>query len=247
MSVKIKGTSGIFQIRWIPKYTFLERLGHWVHAAAYIPLAITGFMLFAPWFEPLTQGSAGQAYRFLHRIFSIALGVMPIIYAVLQPRRLWMHLRENFRFTREDIGWLKAAIPYYVLGRHVEMPPQPRFNTGERLNAVTIIVGTVLFGVTGLLMWFGRGYIPTWMYRMAVIIHDLTAIVTFAMFIVHFFLAVVHPLMWQSLVSMRYGVVSESYAREHHAMWYYGERRAREIWEKHKAEEEEHQPAEQEG
>mgnify|MGYP001818510161 CR=1 FL=1 len=67
----------------------------------------------------------------------------------------------------------------------------------------------------------------------------LTAIVTFAMFIVHFFLAVVHPLMWQSLVSMRYGVVSESYAREHHAMWYYGEKRARELWEQHKAEQEE--------
>ena len=62
------------------------------------------------------------------------------------------------------------------------------------------------------------------------------SIVTFAMFIVHFFLAVVHPLMWQSLVSMRYGVVSESYAREHHAMWYYGEERARELWEEHKAE-----------
>jgi len=85
------------------------------------------------------------------------------------------------------------------------------------------------------------------MYRLAVIIHDLTAIVTFAMFIVHFFLAVVHPLMWQSLVSMRYGVVSESYARRascHVVLW---RKAGQELWEKHKAEEEEHQPAEQEG
>jgi formate dehydrogenase subunit gamma len=239
MSVKIKGTggsAGTRHIRWIPKYTFLERLGHWVHAVTYIPLAITGFIIFAPWFANLVQGGAGQTFRLVHRICAILLGLMPIIYAVVEPKRLVMHLRENFRFTREDIGWLKAAIPYYVLGRHVDMPPQPRFNTGERLNAVTIILGTVLFGLTGFVMWFGRGFVPPVLFQLAVILHDLTAIVTFVMFIVHFFLAVVHPLMWQSLVSMRYGVVSESYARKHHAMWYYGEKRARELWEQHKAE-----------
>ena len=236
MSVRLKGTDSAIQIRWIPKYTFLERLGHWIHAAVYIPLAFTGFMLFAPWLQPFTQGVGGQSFRLLHRVFAIVLAIMPIIYIVLESRRLWMHLRENFHFTREDIGWLKAAIPYYILGRHVDMPPQPRFNTGERLNAVTIIIGTGLFGVTGFLMWFGRGYVPTWLFQLAVIIHDLTAIATFAMFIIHFFLAVVHPLMWQALVSMRYGVVSESYARQHHAMWYYGEKRAREIWEQRKKE-----------
>lgn len=230
MSVRIKNTQEIIQIRWIPKYTFLERLGHWVHASTYIPLAITGFILFAPWLQPFTIGPAGETFRLLHRVFAIGLAIMPVVYAVLQPRRLWMHVRENFTFTREDIGWLKGAIPYYLLGRHVEMPPQPRFNTGERLNAVTIMVGLVLFGVTGFLMWFGKGYIPPWMYQVALIVHDLTAIATFAMFIVHFFLAVVHPLMWQALVSMRYGVVSESYAREHHAKWYYGPKRAMELY-----------------
>lgn len=234
MSVKIKATEGIIRIRWIPKYTALERLGHWVHAATYLPLAITGGMLFAPWLQPFTQGSAGQTFRLLHRTFAIGFAIMPIVYGVLQPRRLWMNLRENFAFSKEDIGWLKGAVPYYLLGRHVEMPPQPRFNTGERLNAVTIIIGTGLFGVTGLMMWFGRGYIPTWLYQIAIIIHDLTAIATFTMFIFHFFLAVVHPLMWQALVSMRYGVVSESYAREHHAKWYYGPKRAMEMYEAEK-------------
>jgi cytochrome b subunit of formate dehydrogenase len=85
-------------------------------------------------------------------------------------------------------------------------------------------------------MWFGKGIIPQWMFQTAVIIHDLTMITTFCMFIIHFFLAVAHPLMWQSLISMRYGVVSESYAREHHAMWYYGEERAKQMWKEHQAE-----------
>ena len=57
-------------------------------------------------------------------------------------------------------------------------------------------------------------------------------ILTLNMFIVHFYLAVMHPLMWQSLISMRFGVVSESYAREHHGIWFYGERRAKEMYAK---------------
>jgi formate dehydrogenase subunit gamma len=233
MSVRLRDSGGAIHIRWIPKYTFLERLGHWVHAAMFIPLAITGFMIFAPGFKGLTQGALGENLRVAHRVLAVLFGITPILYAILQPRRLLMNIRENFSFGRDDIGWLKGAIPYYLLGRHVEMPPQPRFNTGERLNAATIILGTAVFGVTGLLMWFGKGYIPVWLFQAAVITHDLAMIATVCMFIVHLFLAVAHPLMWQAMVSMRFGVVSESYAREHHAKWYYGEKRARELWEAH--------------
>ena len=236
MSVRLRSTDGVMHIRWIPKYTFLERLGHWIHAATYIPLAFTGFLIFAPFLKGLAQGDWGTALRVAHRFFAVAFGIMPVLYATLQPRRFLMNVRENFTFGREDIGWVKAAIPYYLLGKHVEMPPQPRFNTGERLNAAAIMVGTALFGITGFTMWFGKGIIPTWLFQAAVIVHDLTLVVTFVMFIIHFFLAVAHPLMWQSLVSMRYGVVSESYAREHHAIWYYGRKRAMELWEQHKAE-----------
>jgi hypothetical protein len=39
--------------------------------------------------------------------------------------------------------------------------------------------------------------------------------------------------MWQGLVSMRLRVISESYAREHHARWYFGERKAKELWKVH--------------
>ena len=235
MSVSVKGTEAVFHIRWIPKYTFMERVLHWAHTATYIPLAVTGFMLYNPWLTPLIQGEAGQTIRLVHRIMAIAFCAIPIIYTVSEPRRLIMHLREFFKFDKDDILWLKAAIPYYLLGHEVEMPPQPRFNTGERLNAVIMVLGFGLFGVTGFIMWFGKGVIPPWLFRTTVIVHDLTMIVTLCMFVVHFFLAVAHPLMWAGLVSMRFGVTSAAYAAKHHAKWYYGEKRARQLYEEAKA------------
>jgi formate dehydrogenase subunit gamma len=232
MSVRLRRTDSAISIRWIPKYTGVERLLHWVHAASFIPLALTGFAIFATWLAPFAQGSAGLHVRLLHRIAAIGFGGVPILYALLQPHRLAMHVHEFLSFSKYDLLWLKAAVPYYVFGRHTDMPPQPRFNTGERLNAVVLVVGTITFGITGLSMWFLKDVMGAGLYQVMVIVHDLMFVVTTAMFMVHFYLAVVHPLMWQSLVSMRYGVVSESYAREHHAIWYYGEKRAKEMWEK---------------
>jgi formate dehydrogenase subunit gamma len=236
MSVQLKDSGSVVNIRWIPKYSSLERVLHWVHTACFLPLALTGYILFAPWLQSLAQGDAGQFIRILHRVTAVIFGLVPMIYIIFQPRRMLINLREFLAWDKEDIQWAKAAVPYYLGGKHEAMPPQPRFNTGERLNAVVMVLGTLLFGITGLSMWFLKGIMPTTLYQIMVFVHDLTFVVTFAMFIVHFYLAVVHPLMWQSLISMRFGYVSESYAREHHAKWYYGEERAMEMWEQHKAE-----------
>ena len=235
MSVRLKGTDSVISIRWIPKYTALERLLHWVHVGCFIPLGITGYILFASWLQPLAQGAAGELIRTIHRVFAVIFMFVPIIYTILQPRRMVMNLKEFLSWGKDDIEWLKAAIPYYVAGKHGAMPPQPRFNSGERLNAVVMVLGTLAFGITGLGMWFLKGIMPTGLYQFLVIIHDLAFIVTGIMFIVHFYLAVIHPLMWQSLITMRFGYVSESYAKEHHGKWYYGEERAHDMWEQQKA------------
>jgi formate dehydrogenase subunit gamma len=234
MSVRLRGSDSAISIRWIPKYTALERLLHWVHTLSFLPLALTGFVIFAPWLSDVAQSAAGTHIRLIHRVAAIVFGGVPVVYAILQPRRMWMNMKEFLSFSKYDLLWLKAAFPYYVLGRHADMPPQPRFNTGERLTAVVLVLGTIVFGITGLTMWFLKGIMPQWLFQLMLFGHDLMFLVTFIMFVIHFYLAVVHPMMWQSLVSMRYGVVSESYAREHHTMWYYGEKRAKEMWEQHR-------------
>jgi cytochrome b subunit of formate dehydrogenase len=78
--------------------------------------------------------------------------------------------------------------------------------------------------------------LPIGVFQTMVVLHDLAMIVTVCMFIVHLYLAVVHPLMWAGLVSMRFGVTSAAYAQEHHALWYYGPERAKEIYESQKTE-----------
>jgi formate dehydrogenase subunit gamma len=228
--------SGAIRIRWIPKYTAMERVFHWGHTVTFLGLAMTGMILFFPFLRPLAQGESGQLIRLVHRAMAIAYGVLPLVYVILEPRRALMSLKSVFKVSRYDIEWVKGMIPYYMLGRHEAMAPQDRFNTGEKMNAAIIILGSVVFAITGLLMWFGKGLLPVGVFQLMVLLHDIAMIVTVCMFIVHFYLAVVHPLMWAGLVSMRFGVTSAAYAQEHHALWYYGEDKAKEIYEAKKAE-----------
>lgn len=228
--------AGAIRIRWIPKYSAMERIFHWGHTVTFLLLAMTGMILFFPFLRTLAQGDGGQLIRLLHRAAAIAYGALPLIYVILEPRRAWMSLKSVFKVGRYDIEWAKGMIPYYMFGRHEAMAPQDRFNTGEKLNAVVIILGSVVFAITGLLMWFGKGLLPIGVFQTMVVLHDLAMIVTVCMFIVHLYLAVVHPLMWAGLVSMRFGVTSAAYAQEHHALWYYGPERAKEIYESQKNE-----------
>jgi formate dehydrogenase subunit gamma len=234
--VEQEDQGGAVRIRWIPKYTTMERVFHWGHTVTFLGLAMTGMILFFPFLRPVAQGESGQFVRLIHRGTAIAYGALPLIYIILEPRRAWMSLKSVFKVSRYDIEWVKGMIPYYMFARHGAMAPQDRFNTGEKLNAVVIILGSVVFAVTGLLMWFGKGILPIGLFQLMVVLHDLAMIVTVCMFIIHFYLAVVHPLMWAGLVSMRFGVTSAAYAQEHHALWYYGPDKAREIYEAQKAE-----------
>lgn len=217
--------------RWIVKYTFRERVVHWGHTATFFALSGTGIVLFVPWFAPLAQGSAGQLIRLIHRIAAIGFMFFPIYYVIAEPRRLWQNIVEWFSYGREDLLWAKALIPYYLLGRLDAMPPQGRFNTGEKINGAVLVLGTIVFSVTGLVMWFGKFIVPPWLFQLSVILHDLAMVGTFNMFVIHMFLAVAHPLMWGGLVSMRFGVMSAEYVAEHHPKWLYG---AEEAWRRYR-------------
>jgi formate dehydrogenase subunit gamma len=231
MTLRVKGLKNVLRIRWIPRYTLLERAMHWLHTATFVPLAITGFILYTPWLQSVAQGDSGQLIRLLHRIFAIGFGVVPITYVLFQPRRAIMSLKE-FMIGADDIKWVKNAVSYYLLGKHGAMPPQGRFNTGEKLNGLLMIVTWIVFAISGLLMWFHNVLnLSSGLFQWTVFFHDVAFIVSVCMFFIHFFLAVVHPLMWQGLVSMRFGYTSAAYAAEHHAKWYYGEKKAQEMYE----------------
>ncbi|HHN94307.1 MAG TPA: hypothetical protein ENK17_06025 [Anaerolineae bacterium] len=198
-----------------------QRFVHWLHAIAFGLLITTGAMLYIPAFSTtIAQGAGGQMLRLIHRIGAIAFMLVPVIYIVFDPKGWVADMKRIFTWGSDDLGWLKAAPRYYFLGDEEGMPPQDKFNTGQKLFYLVVVVCMVGFIVTGLIMWLWREAVSPTVFQWSVVLHDLCAIAYAAFFLVHFMLSAMHPLMKGAINGMLFGWMSEEYVKRHHAKYY---------------------------
>ena len=198
-----------------------QRFVHWLHTAAFILLMTTGTILYIPWFsETVATGAGGNMVRLVHRIGAIAFILVPILYLVFDPKGAFSDLKRIFTWSSEDMGWLKAAPRYYFLGDEEAMPPQDKFNTGQKLFYLVVVICMAGFIVTGLIMWLGKGVVSVELFQWSVLLHDLCTIAYGAFFLVHFMLSVMHPLMKGAINGMLFGWMPADYVKHHHARYY---------------------------
>lgn len=201
----------------VQKYRKPIRILHWIHSGAFVLLFLTGLILFIPGLSFLAEDSWT---RIIHRIGAAIFVIIPIIYLIINPASVGRGLKLAFTWTKDDIGWLKAAPRYYFLGDEGSMPPQEEMNTGQKMWWFIVVVFGVLFVITGIIMWFAKAAAPAALLQWMVFIHDISFIVSGAMFFVHIYTGVFHPLMTDSWSAITGGKVSTEYAKKHHAKWY---------------------------
>jgi len=202
------------------RFTLTERVAHWTHTASFILLLFTGLIILSPMFHFLSAVTGGiQGARTIHRVAGIvfAFGTMAILvfgnFAALAKS-----LGEITSFKKGDMEFLKAFHKDF-LGLPADMPPQGRFNFGQKLNSLLVLsVGAVLV-VTGLMLWHAAS-VPLDIIRWAYPLHCLGALGLTAAVIGHAYLGLLHPGYKPSLSGMLDGTVSSKFAKSHHALWY---------------------------
>ena len=197
---------------YVPRFSRIERLLHWVNALGFFFLLTTGLILYLPRLSVLV--SRRQTVQYIHFWGGVAWLVALAAVIVLGGRRMLATARELDSFDRDDLRWLRGG-----------KAPQGRFNAGQKINATLTAAFAILFGVSGLLLWFGE---QDTRYRFAstVLLHDGLMYVSLVLLVGHLYLALIHPSTRHALRGMTLGDVDEAWAREHHAKWVAAERRA---------------------
>ena len=116
--------------------------------------------------------------------------------------------RELDGFDRDDVRWLTGRRP----------APQGRFNAGQKLNTALTAAFTVLFLVSGLLLWLGERH-TQFRFASTVLLHDGLMYVSLVLLVGHLYLAVLHPATRHALRGITLGTVDEEWAAKHHAKW----------------------------
>jgi len=201
----------------VEKYRRPVRILHWIHSGAFIVLFLTGLTLFMPQLSFLAMG---RWTHLIHRASAAIFVGAPVLYLAILPKSAARGLKQAFTWGGDDLKWLKAAPRYYFLGDEKGMPPQGALNSGQKIWWFLTIVSGVSFAVTGVVMWFFKTSAPAPVLKQMVFAHDISFIVTGAMFLLHLYLGVFHPKMTEAWNAMAKGRISAEYAKKHHGKWY---------------------------
>ena len=201
--------------RKIERFTPFERSAHWANAIAFVALAVSGIvMAFGKFFIQPVIGNAlfgwltyalKNIHNFAGPLFAVSLVIVIVTF-----------VRDNLP-RAEDITWLLKG-GGLLSGTEV---PSHRFNAGEKvlfwggvffLGLIVVASGLVLDKL-----------VPGLVYERATmqISHMVHATATFlmmAMFMGHIYMGTLG--MRGAYSAMRDGYVDETWAKEHHELWY---------------------------
>ena len=199
----------------IERFTPFERSAHWANAIAFCALAISGIvMAYGKFFLlPIMGGTLfgwlTYALKNLHNfagpLFAVSLVVVFVTF-----------LKDNLP-SKDDLVWLLKGGGLFS-GAEV---PSHRFNAGEKvvfwggvlfLGAIVVASGLVLDKL-----------IPSLIYerstmQIANMVHGVATLFMMAMFIGHIYMGTIG--MRGAYKAMREGYVDETWAKEHHQLWY---------------------------
>lgn len=208
----------------VRRFNRTQRALHWSHSITFFLLLATGLVLLVP----QIGGLVGHHLIVLqyHEYISIFYITGPLLWLILGDRMSLLRDLKSFdEWDQDDVDWLKESAMRGPSAR--DLPPQGRFNAGQKLNGILTLAATVGFVVTGLIMWH-----PPWITRWApsflfsdsvsnnaVFLHQVLTWVSIPLVMGHIYLAAIARATRPALRTIIDGTVPMSYAREHHPKW----------------------------
>jgi formate dehydrogenase gamma subunit len=200
-----------------------QRVQHFVLLASFILLALSGFALKYPdtWLAWLFGGDE-SIRRWLHRgsgVVLLLLGLWHLIYIALFPegRRLVRDLWPRLQDLKDVILNLR-----YFTGHSPERPGFRRFGYVEKCEYWAVVWGTVIMGVSGLMIWLKvdvTQWLPRWVVDVAITIHYYEAILAcLAIVVWHFYHVIFAPGTYPMNWAWWDGRVSEEWHQEEHPL-----------------------------
>jgi formate dehydrogenase subunit gamma len=199
----------------IERFTYFERAAHWSNAIAFVILAVSGLVIAFGKFilHPVIGATLfgwlayalKNAHNFAGPVFTVSLLVV-----------LATFLKDNLP-RKEDLDWLLKGGGLFS-GHE---PSSHRFNAGEKVVfwAGVFFLGLIVVS-SGLIL---DKLVPGMIFerstmQVANMVHGAAALLMMALFMGHIYLGTIG--MKGAYEGMSTGSVDETWAKEHHSLWY---------------------------
>jgi len=199
--------------RLIERFSDWERIVHWTTAISFVILAVSGIVILFGKYVILPMSGytlfswlailSKNLHNFVGPLFVFCTLVMFVTF-----------VRDNV-WQRIDFNWISQA-GGLLNGKHV---PSGRYNAGEKawFWFGVIFLGLVS-GVTGLVLDFPNFDQARSVMQLVNVVHAISAVLFIALALTHIYIGTIGT--EGAYESMREGLVDESWAKEHHEIWY---------------------------
>ncbi len=196
----------------LPRHTVYTRFLHWSYGIFFFLALISGFAIYLPfafrWFAPFFGGGANT--RALHPWFGLGF----CFFFGLQLVNWW----EPMKWTEADSRWMKR-LPQFIRNEDpVEAEDVGFYNGGQKMMFWEIVVGCVVYLITGIIMWFGARSFGRAAVAISYVLHDISALIMLFGIFFHLYQSTFgQP---GTIQAMTRGTVSERWAWTHAPAWY---------------------------
>jgi formate dehydrogenase subunit gamma len=200
--------------RTVERFSLVERWAHWTTAISfcvmavsgmiilfgkYVLLPVIGYTLFA-WLTSLAK----NLHNFVAPLFIVGLATMIVVY-----------IKDNLP-EKGDLAWFAGAFAMFWSGKHV---PSGRFNAGEKAYFwIGVVALCIALCVTGVIMLFPNFDQVRTTMQQANVIHAVCAVIMIIFATGHIYVGTIG--VEGAYGNMRNGVTDETWAKEHHELWY---------------------------
>lgn len=204
----------------VERFNQSARITHWGHTITFLLCLFSGLVLYVdaswPWLAVILGGNNGAGL--IHRIAAVGLTFFIFFFVLFDFKGIIRWIKDILRFGKNDIIFI-MKFPLEFLGFEVNMPPQTRFNGGEKGNSIVTPTMVILLVLSGYIMWFPE-FFPTALVRIAYPTHDIAMVIATCMVCMHAYLGSLHPGSGESFWGMWKGTVRKDWAEHHHKIWH---------------------------
>ncbi|MGB7767457.1 MAG: cytochrome b/b6 domain-containing protein [Verrucomicrobiia bacterium] len=200
-----------------------HRWQHAVLALSFITLAVSGFALKFP-DSGLAQmlGSSEPVRRWIHRIAGVVLLLTGLYHLIhISTTQEGRRLVRDLLPVKKDLADLQCMVRF-LAGLSDEKPEIGRFGYAEKMEYWAVLWGTIIMGVTGLMIWFKLDvtrFLPRWIVDVALTIHYYEAVLAcLAIVVWHFYHVIFDPDIYPLNTACWNGRVSEEWQKHEHPL-----------------------------
>lgn len=204
--------------KFVKRHTKGFIAAHWINAVCFFMLFLTALPLYSHSLRFIYDALGPHNLQMAHRFFAVIFVLNPIVGLITNGRTGFKKLfSEVLHFGKKDLQFMLKFGPELIGKEPKDMPRQGYYNGGEKANIMLQMFIWAIMIITGAVLWFGEGVIPTTVRTWMIPIHSLFAGLGLAAAFGHIFLAaVVNP---ESVHGMKDGTVDLAYAEKHHTDW----------------------------